>query len=164
MKDASTFFGRISQGVQILLLPVLALLLASCGPQASRYEVTLKLEQYCKTQGAEHLCDAQRPATQATDLFVEPDDDTVLIIFMGQHYLSGHSTPLYAQRRSRDEDASTGCARERSQTLSLEQGFWEIHGRFVEEILASGPGDSCGDLPAAERWTWSLAGPEKDGP
>lgn len=155
---------KLTVRMQVLSASLWLFALLSCGPQNSRYEVKLKLGEYCKTLGAEHLCDSNSPDSAATDLFVEVGDNETLIIFQGQNYLSANQSPLFAERRSRDEDANSGCTRERRQRLELEQGFWEIHGSYEEEISATGPGDSCGDRPSSERWTWPLEGPEKEGP
>ncbi len=154
---------RVPVVVTSAVLSLLAGLLSACGPAAARYEVELKLARHCETRGAEHLCDDGQGARMATDLFVEPDAQGALIELMGQNYLSTSQGPLYAERRSRDEGRD-GCARERLQQLWLEQGFWEIHGDYVEQLTSSGPADSCADRVTARRWQWQLQGPQKEGP
>lgn len=146
----------------LALLPMISL--QACGPQAARYEVKLQLSEHCETRGAEHLCDSDASLQSMTDLFIEPDGDRILIVFQEQNYLSLNQNPLYAERHSRDEGQSSTCARQRTQILQIEQGCWEAQGSYEEQLTASGPDDSCGDLPGSETWRWVLSGDEKEGP
>jgi hypothetical protein len=142
------------------------LLLASCGPSATAYEVDLVASERCTTRAGVETCDeAPADGRRTATLLVESRAEAVLI-FLDQLLLVSSTTtdPLDATRRDAQRDLETGCVRRTEQRLQVQRFFDQIDGTFSWTEHSEGPQARCGQTPFGERGVDQLNGLRREEP